>query len=920
MQNALRFLLLWIAVCLQVVGVEPVGLRAQGSPAAFDILEPIVTSYRSTNSGAQLVRSGDSDVIIGWRSSRRGVPYNQIYIQKIDQGGHLLWEQDGSPLCAVSSNQTSFSMVEDGYGGVIVAWEDYREGPDAPLVYVQRINMRGEQLWGLEGLRVCTGSRGQRKPQLISDLEGGFYLVWEDHRQGMDEPDIYAQLLDLSGRIRWRPQGIPIATATGAQQNFALATDEKNFLYLVWEDFRNGLYWNLYAQKLDQTGNFFWKAGGLDLFAGVEESHHKPAIVPDGYGGLLFVYQKYSSDTHGTDIYRCRINSAGEVVFHFATCYSSGEQLNPKIVKKGSKALLCWEDKRSGNWDIYAQMIRLHDGILEWDINGIPVAATSMDEQQPVVIAASSYGYQVFSWTRKSFEGEQICTQKLNNLGEPNWQSGGVVVNPNSKDQHEAAILPDEAGGLWCLWTEKQSGGVHVFAQHLNANCLPLLHPGGVRIGVEHDAIFAKVSEIKVLATRSGEYFLAWQDYRNGMRNADIYLQKMGVNGKPLWRKSGMPVCQAPGEQSYPILVEDGVGGVIVGWYDKRGLKDDDIFAQRVDGAGKVLWQGDGVPICAAKGDQNSLKVITDGSEGAIFCWVDARNLAVTGFDLYLQRVGHDGERLWGVDGKPFSNFQGLQTSPNIVSDHQGGAFLVWQDGRNDLANIYLQRINSFGIYEWDFGGRPTFPSATHQRYPVLSVNYQNELNIVWQESRQGEGFDKLYMQSHTSNGGKMWNTTGIPVCQMQGRQSSPQIVRSVAGDFWVLWLDERSRGSLGVLLMAQRFDMSGRTMLASEGLRLGEAMDEWNHFSGIGLSNGALVATWTQNIPGDKKKVYLQHLDSAGNKRFGYSGCNLGELTAHQTEPHVAYFPDSHHALLVFVEKSANQGAYSIKGAIVKP
>jgi hypothetical protein len=196
-------------------------------------------------------------------------------------------------------------------------------------------------------------------------------------------------------------------------------------------------------------------------------------------------------------------------------------------------------------------------------------------------------------------------------------------------------------------------------------------------------------------------------------------------------------------------------------------------------------------------------------------------------------------------------------------------------------------------------------------------LNFQNELNVVWQESRQGESFDKLYMQSHTNSGAKLWNPTGVALCKQFGRQSSPQIVPSVAGDFWVLWLDERAR-HLGVQLMAQRFNMSGQSQLLEEGFKLGESMDEWNPFCAVSNGAGDLFIAWTQNIGNEMKSVFVQKLDPAGNKSLDYEGKQMGEMTAMQSSPNLAPLA-SGGAFLCYIEGPAQSKVYSIKGAIIR-
>jgi hypothetical protein len=909
-----------IKICFWVMGLLPLwSLCQQPQRGTFDVLEANVTSFQSVNSMSRVARSGPTDVIVGWRSARQGVPYYNIYIQKLDEAGNNLWEKDGVPLCPFPANQTDFSMVEDGFGGIVVVWEDYRKGSDLPILFAQRINLRGEPLWGKDGLRICEVNGPQRKPQIISDLNKGFYLVWEDYRRGYDDSDIYAQYVDLGGKTRWLATGMPIATAPNIQKNVAITSDENHFLYLIWEDFRNGVYWNLHAQKLDPAASFFWKAGGMDIFAGVEENHQNPAMVADGYGGVLFVYQKYSSETHGTDIYRGRLNASGELGFHFATCFSQDEQLNPKIVKKGSKALLCWEDRRNGNWDLYAQMIRLRDGLLEWGINGVPVVKTPSDERNPVVISSSSYGYQVFSWLQKEGNTSKIAVQKLDNLGEPAWDLAGKQVCTVSNDQTEPSILPDENGGLWCSWTDRRDAGTaYVYTQRINGGGRVLLESAGVRLAGAHSSPFAYVNGLRLLASKTGEFYLVWEDYRNGDKNADIYLQKIAADGASLWRNGGIPICIAAGEQNRPILIEDGVGGVIVAWLDRRNGRDDNVYAQRVSASGKVLWRDDGVVACDAPADQSSIRAVTDGKEGIVLCWVDARTVAETGFDLYIQRLGHDGEPMWQLGGKPFARFDGLQTAASLAEDGTGGAFVTWMDSRGAASNIYVQHLNEFGMYEWEYGGRLLAASPVNQRQPEVIRNFEEDLYIVWQDGRDGENREKLFMQSITPSGQKLWDVGGMHTCDFPGRQSKPMMQGDAAGNFWVAWLDERDKRNLGVQLICQKFNIGGDPLWQAEGIGVGESMEEWNDFEVALNKKGYFFLAWNQTVAGGNKNVYYQKIHPDGTQKFDFGGYRLGDTDDNQLSPVIAVNPDGR-ALTCWIQINPVLKKYGIRATFVK-
>ena len=101
-----------------------------------------------------------------------------------------------------------------------------------------------------------------------------------------------------------------------------------------------------------------------------------------------------------------------------------------------------------------------------------------------MVISSASYGYQVFSWLRKEGAHTRLYVQKLNNLGDPAWEKEGKLVCEYSSKQQEAAILPDERGGLWCSWTDRRDAGTaYVYLQHINGTSHPLLNPKGLKLG-----------------------------------------------------------------------------------------------------------------------------------------------------------------------------------------------------------------------------------------------------------------------------------------------------------------------------------------------------------------------------------------------------------------------------------------------------
>jgi hypothetical protein len=413
-----------------------------------------------------------------------------------------------------------------------------------------------------------------------------------------------------------------------------------------------------------------------------------------------------------------------------------------------------------------------------------------------------------------------------------------------------------------------------------------VLDPKGVDLIPKQSISFSEVKSLKILPAPDGDFFMAWEDYRNGPDNADIYIQKFDIHGTPRWRPTGIPVCLASGEQARPYLVEDGEGGVIVIWVDHRNNLDDNIYAQRISSSGKVQWFTNGVVVCQAPQYQGQIRAVSDGANGAIICWSDARSFMTTGFDLYIQRLSADGEPMWGFNGKPLVSRPELQTSPWVASDGASGAFVVWADNRDGFSNIFAQHIDAFGNEKWMHEGLSLLNQNQHQRNPMCIQDLRGDLVVVWEDARRGEGNEKIYMQRLSANGSRIWPAEGVAVCNQYGRQTKPNILTDKSGNFWVTWLDERAKSSVGVKLVAQQFLEDASPKWPVEGITLGSDLQENNDYQAALNLKGYAYFTWNQLNENGSRSAYYQKLSPEGTAKYGVFGYRLGNSDEEQSSP----------------------------------
>jgi hypothetical protein len=187
-----------------------------------------------------------------------------------------------------------------------------------------------------------------------------------------------------------------------------------------------------------------------------------------------------------------------------------------------------------------------------------------------------------------------------------------------------------------------------------------------------------------IVADGFGGVIIAWQDNRAG--HYDIYTQHMDVVGTAQWRKNGIPLCLLPGDQEYPEIVSDNSGGAIVVWQDKRKGSHYDIYAQHINAAGKPVWKAGGVGICVVSYDQVKPQIVSDGSGGAIIAWQDKRS--GSHYDIYAQRIDAEGNIMWSPGGSAICSAGNDQYGHQLISDGNSGAILTWTDERRSHSDI----------------------------------------------------------------------------------------------------------------------------------------------------------------------------------------------------------------------------------------
>ena len=341
-----------------------------------------------------IVADGSNGAVVVWVDMRSGDA--DLYAQRLTTTGSVApgWHGDGLVLCTSRGSQYQVALCNDGAGGAITAWQDYRGGETADI-FAQRILGAGTAAWVTDGVAVCADSGDQAAPAIAADGAGGAHVLWQDRRSG-DADLRYAHLsaageLDVAART--------LVGGPGDQTNASVCPDGTGGLYLMWRDTRTSGV-ELRVLRLDPSGGVVtgWPAEGMSLVAN-GATPHTPVTSPDGAGGLLAAWCERRGGPG--DIRAQRVTATGQRAWSDSgrvVCAESHEQYAPALIADGAAgAILAWEDHRTGPADIYAQRV-LADGSLAWAVDGVPIVAAP-GSQFDVGLVPDGEGGAVATWS-----------------------------------------------------------------------------------------------------------------------------------------------------------------------------------------------------------------------------------------------------------------------------------------------------------------------------------------------------------------------------------------------------------------------------------------------------------------------------------------------------------------------------------------
>ena len=407
----------------------------------------------------------------------------------------------------------------------------------------------------------------------------------------------------------------------------------------------------------------------------------------------------------------------------------------------------------------------------------------------------------------------------------------------------------------------------------------------------------------------------------------EILAQHLDPNGQPMWAAGGVLVTNPwTGYQASPRAVSDGAGGVIVVWLDGRAgfcspsfLADCDIYGQRLNSSGALLWGSAGAPVATAANNQGvgGMGIVSDGAGGAIVAFQDNRINTTTqsgsgGYTVYAQRMNSNGSPVWPVDGIRIGQDPEAGDAANIaevklVPDGSGGAIGAWYFTSNAVPNtisVRTQRISSIGQLMWGTGPlavpgvSASDPNGTGTQTFDMTTDGSGGALIVASWTPQSATAAVVLAQRIGSAGNVAWSQSGMTVSNSTNTDLNPAVLSDGAGGLFAAWQDCPNEGSNCDIAM-QHLDSNGQTTWSASQIFVSREPNQQLAPALQPNGTGGVVAMWTdcRNYPDANScyansDVYAQDLDTSGNNLWEPNGYPLLADQGNQGEQYYVYTP----------------------------
>ncbi len=738
-----------------------------------------------------ITRTSDNNYVIAWIDFSADLD-GDVYAQKIDGEGNLLWQEGGVPVCTLAGMQIALNMEPDNEGGVYIIWVDSRN-PSKDL-FGQRLSANGSPLWIVNGIPIANGLGDEMQNTMLPDGEGGMIIAYTHSYASND--DLYAKRFNANGTMVWQ-NTLVISEAEGSQSDIRMAAlNDGNFVF-TWADKRSADT-DIYAQKINLAGDLLW-GSYLIVYSdqnGLARPQVNPRIVKTSDNGVIIVWEDFRLDTQNPDLFAQKISASGIKQWSeqgIALCTAEFAQLGPRLASDNNGGcFVVWDDLRNGNApnvDIYAQHLSASGNAL-WEANGKAICIAPNEQSGSLIKVSNNIVFINWMDIRNGSVG--IYYQALTYEGTVLLAVNGAEVfwGLSGDAPLDNYLILKRSSDVVIIWQDTRfaNDGYRLFFQFLNPDGSIDFEPNGHPVTV---SVGGSQSTPSAVVTPDDQIAIVWEDARGD--NPKVYAQLLSASGERLWGEQGMELTvNSPLRQKDP-KVSYYNGSLYFGWSGSDQVETSffyHIYGQRIYN-GQKMWGPNGILISTlAQSDLRNECTLYDLIDN-YYVW-HRINPALATQTIWVKRVAEDGSAMdgWQEEGIQTSNYNDWDAIQLFPKAHKTpeGIFVMWRDLRNDyIQNYWGQHLAENGTYLWNPVGVNLNDNQREQEKASIVVN-SSGITFAWCENING--MNDIMAQKYSFPGEPLWTNSGYYVVQRDSAQSDPCLVYFPDGNYLISWAD----------------------------------------------------------------------------------------------------------------------------------
>ncbi len=513
--------------------------------------------------------------------------HHELRVSRILANGELAWAEQC--VTAGYSTSSSISLLPPAITDVMIRTQ-WLETTDSTTCYSNVVDLANGGVPIEDPIKVIAAEINySRDPVGVKLANGSSAIAWIKDGQSLDEARF--QMLDVFGTPRFSDQGQPLISSSDGVPVFGRSV-------AVCEDGNDGFFADvnvvidnneqLRVVHLNSAGEHVANPEGVQPF-GIRPEIEGTSLncTPDGDGGCFVSATVYNQDWV-TSSATMQVNAQCEPIWTQVVMFSelNHDVSTVGIVRDQNNSCLILYSKAVVFPEYSLHLARLGStGEIEYDI---AVVQGHISPYDGVSLCSDSHGGAYIAWAENHGSFSQLKAQNVSQSGLFVWGNNGITLVDSAMGIANIESKSDNPGNLILIWNTSTVNGTELVAQRVSPDGFEQWHDGGL---ILCDSANYQLS-LLVEVLSDNEIYIAWLDYRvqqSYMQVPVVYATHLNargeIRGDSYWQECGNQICEASYNQYYPIMIADGVGGVMLCWLDQRtgvGNWSSSLFSQRL--------------------------------------------------------------------------------------------------------------------------------------------------------------------------------------------------------------------------------------------------------------------------------------------------------------------------------------------------